>query len=94
VQRSLGQGETTLTTELEDCHHGAVPGKRQGRSPSTPMRSDISTAVPVTGRLSLKCSIAVFPKLGSEKWEHRFLLLQCHAPPQELLLHLLVYHWV
>jgi hypothetical protein len=29
--------------------------------------------------------------LPSEKQEHRFLLLQCHSPPQEMLLHL-VYH--
>jgi hypothetical protein len=44
-------------------------------------------------RVKEKCSIVASPKLFMfREVESRFLLLQCHAPPQELLLHLLVYH--
>jgi hypothetical protein len=62
---------------------------------------DISTAVPNNqqtefGKVPVAdaAQLLFLDCLHSEKQEHRFLLLQCQAPPRALLLHLLVYHWI
>jgi hypothetical protein len=60
-------------------------GHKQGEMRLTCF-SESGTALETEQLFLLSC-------LSSAKEEHRFLLLQCYAPPQEPLLHH-VYHWV
>jgi hypothetical protein len=58
------------------------------------LQAEFDTA-PAAEGVKAKCSTAAFPKLFMViEVESRCLLLQCHVPPPELLLHLLVYHWL
>jgi hypothetical protein len=54
-------------------------GHKQGEMQLTCF-SEIGTAPEAAHLFLLSC-------LSSEKQERRFLLLQCHTPPQELLFH-------
>jgi hypothetical protein len=48
---------------------------------------------PAVETVKAKCITASFPKLFTfREVESLFLLLQCHTPSGELLLHFLVYH--
>jgi hypothetical protein len=59
------------------------------------LQAEFVTAPATEESEKAKCSTAASPKLFMfSEVESRFLLLRCHAPPQELLLYLLVYHWI
>jgi hypothetical protein len=52
---------------------------------SNNLQAEFGTA-PATEGVKAKCSTAAFPKMFTLQRESRFLSLQCHGPPQELLL--------